>query len=524
MGSCAQLFYSGDYMQTDVLIVGAGPTGLVLAIELLKRHIPVRIVEKLPTPQQQSRALGIQARTLEIFEKVGVIEKILQRGKSVNGMTIHKGRAPLFTFTISPANTAYPFVFILPQSETESILTEKLESLGGHVERNSLLTMINDTTATIVKPNGEEELITAKYIIGCDGAHSTVRHVLGLPFKGSALAERFLLADVEADVPFPLDKGNLFLGNTELLLLILLPVKDKLRLIALLHPDSPVDEKELDIDFLQKLLSLTSQTQTITIKNIAWVSRFSVHRRMVPTMDRNPIFLAGDAAHIHSPAGGQGMNTSIQDAFNLAWKLALVIQKKAGTQILSTYTLERLPIAKKVLRGTSLLTKIISKTLSYGAIFLFLGKYLLKIPKVKRALSQNVSELSYHYAKSPLSSQSKIDKKWLAPKPGYRAPDVVFENKRLYDFMRTERFILLVFAPKESFPIEQKHLKEIDVLEVSSIEQKPHCLYDPKGEIAKEYDADSSCFFLIRPDGYISYRRKQGSIAEFTLFLEKIFL
>lgn len=512
---------------TDVIIIGAGPAGLMLGCELLKRGIQVRLFEHLPERTDQSRALGLQSRTLEIFEKMGIIGEFLQKGKKIHHANIYKKGRRTATVDISQIEAPYPFVLSLPQAETEAILTRHFEKLGGNIERCKTLTAINGPQAVFQVPNKTEETVSARWIIGCDGAHSTVRHILNMPFHGAAFHETFALADVEIDSPFSDEETHMFFSSKKIAGMIPLPQPNHFRIITLMGTQKPESLPELTLDLMQQVVQEASNCRLIRIKKANWLATFSVHRRLVPEMRIDNVFLVGDAAHIHSPAGGQGLNTSVQDAFNLAWKLALVQQGSAKEKILDTYHQERHPIAKEVLKGTTLFTKMITASTARMFIVTLLGLLINHTPMEKK-MAYAISEIRLRYGRNMLNRGRLSDIFWKGPKPGCRAPDAfeLPDGKRLFQYLAHPRHTLLCFGNAEAL-ISQAHEQFpnlIVAITVSPSQQGPGYIHDPAGQIAKRYHVEKDAIYLIRPDGVISYRSRELKPGPFLRHLKRTFI
>jgi 2-polyprenyl-6-methoxyphenol hydroxylase-like FAD-dependent oxidoreductase len=443
-------------MRPNILIVGAGPTGLVMACKLALSGIPFRLIDKLDAPTPQSRALALQARSLDIFAKLGVLAPMLDQGLALDTALLYANGQEIAKMQFTNVPTPYPFVLVLPQSDTEAILTARLEELGGRIERKTELLSLSGHTATLLLPSGEKEMLEATYIIGCDGAHSTVRHALALPFKGAKFPENFYLADVV--IPTLSHREiHAFMTPQGILGIIPLPNAHHFRLIT---AGSPPDLPNL------------------SISEVIWASDFSIHRRIVSHFSVGPTFLCGDAAHIHSPAGGQGLNIGIQDAFNLAWKLALVHHGYANTSLLHTYHRERHKVAKHTLFATTLATFFISTPYRHlRHLFFHLFGKLLKLPFFRARFSAALAETKTHYRKWYAFSL------WPGPKPGDLAP--ILSNDP------DPNFILLVFGKPDfqfSHPVVTVRHIPLD-----------HALAIP-------FKVKKPCYYLIRPDGYVARR------------------
>lgn len=377
---------------TEVLIIGAGPTGLVMACHLLRYGVKFRIIDEQKDRAQESRAFAIQAKSMEIFQNLGIVEEFLKLARShvdfaffING----KKQIEIEFKHFKHHDTPFPSIYFLPQTETERILNDYLEKKGVNIERQKeLITFTQDSkdVKASIKNNitGNIEKIVCDYIVGCDGAHSTTRHVLKFSFEGNAYPQIFNLVDTGIEWPYPRNKFLFFLRNEGVLVHI--PLTDKIsRIMFSKLLDN--EEKKLSTPNLIALENLASLLTRGPVKfiNPIWMSTFRLHHRGVNRYYQNRAFLAGDAAHIHSPIGGQGMNTGIQDSTNLAWKLALVLKKNTQVKLLDTYETERHAVGRILLKITDrffslitapgfLVSKLRDKLLPWLIKFLFSKK------------------------------------------------------------------------------------------------------------------------------------------------------
>ena len=349
----------------EVLIVGAGPTGLSMAIELKRLGVPFRLVEKSLRGAQYSQALVVQARTLEQFERYGIAETAVQRGRPLkHASMISEGRT-IISFSLDKIPGHYPFVLFLPQNETEALLTKHLESLGGRIERGIELLSIkekaNGAEVQLRGADGTAEDTMASWVVGCDGAHSSVREGLKIPFSGAKVGLNFFLGDLELEGPDLLgDELRIYLHRGDVVFIAKL--KEKVfRVIAALHSeqDAAQDERQLKLSDFQEPMDRAGIR--LRASSALWMTPFRVSDRRAERIRQGHIFLAGDASHIHSPVAGQGMNTGIQDAANLAWKIAAV-RNGADEKLLESYEEERGKVSEQLLNNTSRVLKAVTTT------------------------------------------------------------------------------------------------------------------------------------------------------------------
>lgn len=381
-----------DQLNYDIVIVGAGPTGLSLCAKLKQLGISSLILDRLPEGANTSRAIAIHARTLEVLESLNVTSELIKEGIIVNMFRVRDRDRILASISFKDLNTEYPFVLICPQVRTEAILLHRLESLGEKVQRPCEVVTISNGENNIqvqFKEDDKLKIVHAKWLIGCDGMHSIVREQSAIAFIGSDYEEAFVLADVEMDWPLDREEVNLFFSQQGLVMVA--PLPDNLfRIVATVKQASA---KPLISDFQQILEERGPEIGTIKIRQIKWASQFHIQHRIASVMRKGRIILAGDAAHVHSPAGGQGMNTGIQDAIALAEALKDFFLN-GGETALNQWEENRLKIAHSVVKLTDQLTKI--ATLSSTGMQVFrhvIISIIGHIPYMQHALAKKLSEL-----------------------------------------------------------------------------------------------------------------------------------
>ena len=349
---------SSNVHLAEVLVVGAGPVGLMLAADLARRGVDVHIVDALPAPTTESRAIVLHARSLDHLEALGVLDEILDGGIRSTGMELHTNHRTIARAAFDGIQAAHPYSVSIPQTDTEAVLARRLRELGVNVDRSATLTDLHQddhgVDAVIAKPDGAVETWRARYVVGADGARSTVRHLVGEHLSGTFSGDDFLIGDVEGTHPYERSHFHTFFSpGTETALLFPLP-KSRVRVFAQLPADTD-PFRPVTVDWLQDVLD--ERGVELRITGTHWLTRFELKHGQVARYRIGRAFLAGDAAHIHSPAGGLGMNTGIQDAANLGWKLALALATPASANLLDSYQAERHPVAAHVIRFTTAMSR-----------------------------------------------------------------------------------------------------------------------------------------------------------------------
>lgn len=490
----------------DVLIVGAGPTGLTAACSFAAFGINFMIIDKKKTQSKHSKAIGIQPRTLEIFENIGIADSFTYQGTTIKGISVITATQKIYNPQIKthvPCLSKYPITF-LEQRFTEKILIKHLNTLGHQVQWEHELikseNLATNVTAKIKDKNQKITNIKARWLIAADGAQSTVRQQSKIDFPGGTYNSNFSLADITIDSKVPENRAIANFHDQGFF--IFLPFKNGLhRLIASL----PKETSSTNFNF-SKLRQLVEHKFPIPIKinpKPTWFSNFKIHHRCVTNFQHKNYFFAGDAAHIHSPVGGQGMNTGIQDAHNLAWKIAMTIQKKLKPQILGTYNTERLTFAKSLLKSTDIVFKLLYKnSLKYKILRQIIAPIMLRLLSLSNWLGlkifQRVSQLNI-FNQSFLNC-TKLKHGFFhyqSPKPGQRLPYF----GKIYQQISPTHFNLILISNQEPSPQINKFIKQN-----SDLIKLHH--FSPTKTITKKFKLKSG-MFLARPDHYIVLRSKK---------------
>ena len=507
-------------MQTDVLIIGAGPTGLSLACQLIRFGVDFVIIDKNETTTPHSKAIGVQARTLEIYEQIGLADKLVALGSVAKRSRIIVGgkvRGEADFSEIGKGMSPYPYVLIAEQGKHETLLYDHIKEHGKDIRWQTTLESFeqdDSVVKAIVKDqDGKTETIEAKFLIGCDGAKSLVRRSLGLEFSGSTFERIFYVADVQIDWPFSHDALHVCLMKNQLLAFFPMTGEKQWRIVGTFPEEFAKDEGEVLYEEIEEQIKRDSELD-LDITGVNWFSTYKVHTRHVNKFSVGRCFLAGDSAHIHTPAGAQGMNTGIQDGYNLAWKLALVLGSKASLEILQTYNEERLPNAENLARTTDRFFDLVaspSPFLSFVrmSIFPYVANMALRMNSVRRFVFPRISQIMINYRKGSLS----VGDGSFAIRAGDRMPYFEVEGESIYNRLREPRFHLLVF--KDGSSDLPDITDDLDGLaDVHSIPLYPH--------IAEVFNNDQTFCVLLRPDNYIGYIAEGAELDGVKTYMKKV--
>jgi len=498
-------------IDTDVLIVGAGPTGLMLANQLARRGIRSMIIDRHPGPARETRALGVQARTMEIYAHLGIIDAALSLGRKALAANFwaqgkHAARIPLGD--IGREESPYPFLLILGQDDNERLLGDNLRMLGRDVEWSTeLIGLAQDgdgATATLRRPDGTVRVVRASWIGGCDGSRSAVRELTGIGFEGAPYEHVFFVADVEMTGAMTPDELAVYLWKEGFHLLFPMRGVDHWRIVGIV-PAALRGRDDLAFDDVFPAVRQELGADLV-LRTCSWFSTYRIHHRRATRFRDGRCFLMGDAAHIHSPVGAQGMNTGLQDAYNLAWKLALVISGRASSALLDSYEAERIPVAERLLsttdRGFSL---IVSDTFVSGLlrtqVLPKIAAAAMHFEQVQRFAFMTISQTGIEYRHGPLSRtlEGMPD---AAPRAGDRFPWMRLrlgngdDAGDLFAAIDDTRFTLLLFGqdvPASPLPGLGDLLRVIRVPADSANDREAERLHIPR-----------LSYYLLRPDGHIA--------------------
>jgi 2-polyprenyl-6-methoxyphenol hydroxylase-like FAD-dependent oxidoreductase len=508
-------------MADRVLIVGAGPTGLTAALELSRLGVSVRIIDRQSAPSTTSRAIGVQARTLELLQLRGLSEELVRLGNPGLAGSVYGGGKRVFRLDFTQVDSRYHYLLFVSQADTEQVLREAIEKRGVVVEWSvELIGLSQDMLSHDASPvkvvlrhaDGRLEQAQASYLISAEGAHSMVRTTLDLQFEGKTRDEQYALGDLHMDGDLAETDFHIF--SSEHGFMGLFPMGDRrFRLIAS-NPISKPNKKT--VPALEELQAIYDQRSHIParFRDMSWSSWFRINSRMVSRLKVGRLLLGGDSAHIHSPAGAQGMNTGIQDMINLSWKLALVLKGQAPASLLDTYEQDRLPVMRNVLTKTEGLTGIIgSENPILRDLFNHLGPWIGGAHFIQEISTARMSQIALGYRDSPLSANHAHGGELHA---GDRVPDIpvrcrsgdgdVWQNRALFGLLDPSRFVLLLVQPLEAStaPAELRDAVRPwgDLIRVVELAPTPD-----EADRARFHAVfgRSAGVFLVRPDGYLGF-------------------
>ncbi len=504
-------------MKTDIVIVGAGPTGLALACQLIRHNVDFVILDKKETTTPFSKAIGVQARTLEIYEQIGLSGKLVEQGWITEKASFVEGgdvRGAVELSKIGEGMSPYPFLLIVEQGKHEKLLYDFIKSNGKDVQWQTELAGLSQTEAgvkaNVKKADGETEIIEAKFLVGCDGAKSLVRTALGLTFEGSTFERLFYVADAQVDWRFAHDSLYVCLAQNTITAFFPMVGANHFRIVGTFPEGHAADEGEILYEEIEAQIKKDTELE-LDIHDVNWFSVYKVHSRRVNKFSNGRCFVAGDAAHIHTPAGAQGMNTGIQDGYNLAWKLAAVLRGKASLSLLETYDEERSANAKRLLQTTDRAFDLGASDEWFVAffrtkIFPFIANFALQFDAVKKFIFPLVSQIGINYRKSSLSQNNGLFK----VKAGDRMPYFEIDGASVYEKLKAPKFHLLTFFDGANKP------PEFSADDFTDFHEMP--LYP---NIAEIFGASKTFSVLLRPDNYIGLISEDVSGEDLRAYLSR---
>jgi 2-polyprenyl-6-methoxyphenol hydroxylase-like FAD-dependent oxidoreductase len=501
-------------VDTDVLIVGAGPTGLMLANQLVRQGVRTLIIDRHDGPALQTRALGVQARTLEIYSHLGIAERAVELGKRATGANLwaqgrRTARVPLGDIgrDLSP----YPYLLILGQDDNERLLGEALRDRGMSVQWSTeLVGLAQDAdrvTARLQQPDGTVREVTAVWVAGCDGAGSAVRQMSGIAFQGAPYEHVFFVADTQVTGPMVPDELNVYLWRDGFHLFFPMRGADHWRIVGILP--AALRERDLgrgrgrdDVTLDDVVPSIRQEAPGVSVQGSSWFSTYRIHHRRAERFRERRCFLLGDAAHVHSPVGAQGMNTGLQDAYNLGWKLALVVAGRAAPSLLDSYEAERIPVAERLLSTTDrAFTLAVSDSrlagLARTTVFARVVAVAMRVRRIRELAFRTISQIGIRYPDSALSEtlpglprggpRAGDRFPWLRLKLGANGPP-----EDLFGRLDDTRFTLVLIGQATSPALPADLLRTLLV--------PPDPANDR--ELARA-GIPRRAFYLVRPDGYV---------------------
>ena len=513
-------------VDTDVLVVGAGPTGLMLANQLVRRGARVMIIDRHAGPALQTRALGVQARTLEIYAQLGIVDEALALGKRATGANLWaRGRrtARIPFGDIGQGLSAYPFLLILGQDDNERLLGASLRERGVTVHWNTELVGVAqddcEVRATLRRADGTSDTVSVAWVGGCDGAHSAVRELNGIEFEGAPYEHVFFVADTQATGMMVPEEVNVFLWREGFHLFFPMRGSDHWRVVGILPP-ALRGRNDLRFEDIAPEVRREAGSH-LRFGACSWFSTYRIHHRRAATFRAGRCFILGDAAHVHSPVGAQGMNTGLQDAYNLGWKLALVVSGRADASLLETFSDERMPVAKRLLSSTDrAFSLVVSDSWFAGIlrtqILARVAAFAISQKSLRRFAFRTISQIGIAYRDSALS-ETLPGLSDDAPRAGDRFPWLQLRLQSdgpvedLYARLGDTRFNLLLFGQTATTPLATELGDLLRVHEIPADSANA-------AELARAGIPHVS-FWLLRPDGHIGLAGVRADSAAVTQYL-----
>lgn len=511
-------------INTDVIIIGAGPTGLSLACQFVRYGINFVVVEKNETFTPFSKAIGVQARTLEIYDQLGLAQPAIKGGEITEMVRLIEGgkvRGEIHLGNFGKGLSQFPYLLMLEQSKNEELLYKYLRAHGRDVlwktELESFTQDENGVTAQIKTAADESQIIQGKYLVGCDGARSHVRQALGLTFEGSTFERLFYVADARVD--WEMSHNSLYVCLARDVFTAFFPMKgeNRYRIVGTFPESKNAEQGEVLYEEIEQQIKDEAKL-SLEISDVRWFSLYKVHSRRVNKFSEGKCFLAGDSAHIHSPAGAQGMNTGIGDAYNLAWKLALVIKGFAAESILDTYNEERLANAKRLLESTDRIFELAAGSnwllaLFRTTIFPTVAGYMTSIDPIRKRLFPLISQIGINYRDHALSWHTGDESDDV--QAGDRLPYFLLHDRSIFDQLKEPKFHMLMFSNGEHDSLCEEFVREFGHVAA--------CQVVPLDVRVREiFENENDFIVFLRPDNHIAFISSEISLDETRDYLSRI--
>ncbi len=512
-------------IKTKVVIIGAGPTGLSLACQLVRYGIEFVIIDKNEGVTPYSKAIGVHARTLEIYEQLGLALKSIEQGTVAGKGRLLVGgevRGEVDFSNIGAGLSPYPYVLMLEQSKNEKLLYEYLQSHRKEVlwrtELDSFSKNDSGVTVHLKTAGSSSQILEAEYLVGCDGPKSVVRHTLGLSFEGSTFERMFYVADAQIDWELSHDALHICLSKDSFVVFFPLKGEKRYRIVGVFPEEFSKDEGDVLYEEIELRIKKLAEL-ALDIHDVEWFSTYKVHTRHVSRFSQGRCFLAGDAAHIHSPAGAQGMNTGIQDGYNLAWKLAVVLRGKLDGKLLETYNEERLENAKHLLQTTDRMFEFAAgseRFLSFLRVNVLppIANYILGLDIVRHFIFPLISQIGINYRHSSLSQHAGDEN--FRVKAGDRMPYFLINGTSIYDKLREPKFHLLGVSDQQDDHEILKTEIESHYAELVDFNAIPL-----DSQVAEVLGTSKSCNVLLRPDNHIAFISAETSLSRLRPYLKE---
>ena len=494
-------------INTDVIIIGAGPTGLSLACQCIRYGIDFVVVEKNNAVTPFSKAIGVQARTLEVYDQIGLAQPAIAKGTIASRVRLIEGgeiRGEMNLGNFGKDLSQYPYMLMLEQSKTEELLYDFVRGHGRDVcwktELENFSQDATGVTAQVKTPSGESETIRGKFLVGCDGPSSPVRHGLGLTFGGSTFERLFYVADARVDWDLPHDALHVCLAKDVFVAFFPMPGENRYRVVGTFPEGKNEEQGEVVYEEIEREIKEQAKLN-LELSDVRWFSLYKVHSRRVNKFSEGRCFLAGDAAHIHSPAGAQGMNTGIQDAYNLAWKLALVVKGIAREELLDTYNEERLANAQRLLESTDRMFELAAGSnwlMSFirTTIFPPVAGFVASLESVSKRIFPLISQIGINYRKAALSQHTDDEPDDV--KAGDRLPYFLIDGQSIFDKLKEPKFHLLLFSKGDRSEACEEFTQQFG--------QLADCHVIPITDRVKEiFEREDEFSVFLRPDNYIAF-------------------